>query len=151
MSREPGCLGGTISALRALVRRGSLYVASSAIDGRGCFAGAAFHRGEKVAELAGARISRREARRRLAGKRRIRICDLDDRVSIDASVGGDATAFINHSCRPNLFMRVTRGHALFFALRPINAGDELLLDYGESHHAGTKRCHCGAPGCRRRL
>jgi SET domain-containing protein len=124
------------------------YVAPSRIDGRGCFAGASYQRGQKVAELAGARISRREARRRMAGKQRIRICDLDERVSIDASDGGDATAFINHSCQPNVFMRVTRGHALLFALAPIRAGDELLLDYGLSHHDGTKRCRCGADRCR---
>src|SRR5919112_95801 len=119
------------------VDRSPTYVAPSPIEGRGCFAAHSFRRGEKVGELAGARISRREARRRMAGRRRIRICDLDERVSIDASDGGDATAFINHSCRPNLFMRVTRGHALLFALQPIRAGDELLLDYGLSHHDGT--------------
>lgn len=84
----------------------------------------------------------------MAGKQRIRICDIDERVSIDASDGGDATAFINHSCRPNLFMRVTRGHALLFALRSIRPGDEMLLDYGLSHHDGAKRCRCGADGCR---
>jgi SET domain-containing protein len=126
----------------------SCYVARSPIDGRGCFAASRYRRGQKVAELAGARISRREARRRIAGRRRIRICDLDERVSIDASVGGDATAFINHSCRPNVFMRVTRGHALLFALQPIRPGDELLLDYGVSHHDGAKRCRCGADRCR---
>ena len=84
----------------------------------------------------------------MAGKRRIRICDLDEQVSIDASDGGDATAFINHSCRPNLFMRVTRGHALLFALQPIRPGDELLLDYGLSHHDGNRRCRCGTNRCR---
>ena len=125
-----------------------LYVAKSAIDGRGCFSAATFEPRRKVAELAGARISRQEARRRMAGRRRIRICDLDERTSIDASDGGDATAFINHSCQPNLFMRVTRGHALLFALRPIRPGDEMLLDYGASHHDGSLRCRCGAPGCR---
>jgi SET domain-containing protein len=130
------------------VQRPPSYIARSPIDGRGCFAAKSFRRGQKVAELAGARISHREARRRMAGKRRIRICDLDEQVSIDASDGGDATAFINHSCRPNLFMRVTRGHALLFALRPIRRGDELLLDYGLSHHDGTRRCRCGTSSCR---
>lgn len=130
------------------VQRFLAYVAPSPIEGRGCFAAETYRRGQKVGELAGARISRREARRRMAGKRRIRICDLDEHVSIDASDGGDATAFINHSCRPNLFMRVTRGHALLFALQPIRPGDELLLDYGPSHHDGTRRCRCGATGCR---
>ena len=25
---------------------------------------------------------------------------------------------------------------------------ELTADYGETHHAGTLRCRCGAPNCR---
>jgi SET domain-containing protein len=73
---------------------------------------------------------------------------VDQRWSIDASVGGDATAFINHSCQPNLFSRVIRGHVVFFALRDIRAGEELTLDYVVSHHDDSKRCHCGAELCR---
>jgi uncharacterized protein len=125
-----------------------IAVARSTIDGRGCFATRAFKRREKVAELLGERITRREAERRSAGRRRIRICDVDERTSIDAGVDGDATAFINHSCEPNLFMRVTRGHVLFFALRDIARGDELTVDYEQTPHSDSTRCRCGSPSCR---
>lgn len=70
------------------------------------------------------------------------------RTAIDASVGGDATAFINHSCDPNLFMRIVRGHALFFARRDIAPGDELTLDYEFTPHSDRTRCRCGSPNCR---
>jgi SET domain-containing protein len=130
-----------------LVQMG-IVVRASRIDGRGCFASRGFVRREKVAELIGERITRREAERRSAGKRRIRICDVDGRSSIDAGVNGDATAFINHSCDPNLFMRVMHGHVLFFALRDIRRGEELTLDYEQSPHSDTKRCRCGARSCR---
>lgn len=127
---------------------GDLYVAPSRIEGRGCFAATAIARRRRVGELAGERIARREAQRRTERRRRIRICDIDDRTSIDASRGGDATAFINHSCDPNLFMRTVHGHVLFFARRDIAPGDELTLDYGDSYHDGRKRCRCGARNCR---
>jgi SET domain-containing protein len=125
-----------------------LFIAKSKIDGRGCFAAIDFHKRQKVAELAGERVGRAEARKRIGTHERIRICDVDGTVSIDAGRNGDETAFINHSCDPNLFMRVQRGHVLFFALRDIRAGDELSLDYGESHHDGRRRCRCGAANCR---
>jgi len=125
-----------------------LFIARSKIDGRGCFAAVDFPKRRKVAELAGERVGRAEARRRIGRQQRIRICDIDDRVSIDAGRHGDETAFINHSCDPNLFMRVQRGHVLFFARRDIRAGEELLLDYGDSHHDGRRRCRCGAANCR---
>jgi SET domain-containing protein len=130
------------------MRAPSLFIAPSRIEGRGCFAAQPFTRGRKVGELRGERISRKEAGRRAARRQRIRICDVDDRTAIDATRGEDATAFINHSCEPNLYTRTVRGHVLFFALRNIRPGDELCLDYGASYHEGRKRCRCAAPRCR---
>ena len=124
-----------------------LVAGKSPINGRGCYAAVRFRRGKKVGELLGERITNREAARRVAKGGKIRICELDDRWSIDASRGGDATAFINHSCEPNCFSRVTRGHMLFFALRDIAPGEEITLDYTPSQHPG-RRCTCGAPKCR---
>lgn len=125
-----------------------LVPGKSRINGRGCYAAVAFKRGRKVGELLGERINNREAARRVAQGGKIRICELDDRWSIDASRGGDATAFINHSCQPNCFSRVTCGHMLFFALRDIEPGEEITLDYTPSQHPG-RRCTCGAAKCRR--
>ena len=124
-----------------------LIARKSGINGKGCFAAAPFQRGRKVGELLGERISNREAARRVAKGGKVRICELDERWSIDASRGGDATAFINHSCAPNCYSRVTRGHMLFFALRDIAPGEEITLDYTPSQHPG-RRCTCGAPSCR---
>jgi SET domain-containing protein len=98
--------------------------------------------------LRGERITRAEARRRVRHRQRIRICDVDERTAIDATKAADPTAFINHSCQPNLYARTLRGHVLFFALRKISPGEELSLDYGASYHDGRKRCRCGMPRCR---
>ncbi len=101
----------------------------------------------KIGELAGERISNAEARRRVAKGGKLRICEIDERWSIDASRGGNATAYINHSCAPNCFSRVTRGHMLFLSLRDIAAGEEITLDYTPSQHPG-RPCTCGAANCR---
>ncbi len=56
--------------------------------------------------------------------------------------------FINHSCAPNTFMRRTKDRAEFYALRAIAKGEELTVDYEDSHHEGRLRCRCGAARCR---
>ena len=124
-----------------------LIAGKSAINGKGCYAAVAIAARKKVGELIGEKISNREAARRVARGGKVRICELDERWSIDASRGGDATAFINHSCAPNCFSRITRGHMLFFALRDIGVGEEITLDYTPSQHPG-RRCTCGAENCR---
>ena len=124
-----------------------LAVAPSGIHGRGCFATVRFPRWRKIAEYTGERITNAEARRR--GHRRVlRISGLDDRCSIDGSVGGNGTHYISHSCRPNCFMRTVGGRLLVFALRDIAPGEEITLDYVSSLHSDRKRCSCNAPGCR---
>ena len=120
----------------------------SKIDGRGCFATVRFLRGRKIAELTGERVSRVVAARRMRGKRRIHIAGIDSYWGIDSSRGGNPTQYLNHSCEPNCYKKILYGHILFFALRDIEPGEEITLDYVESYHPDTKRCRCGAPGCR---
>jgi SET domain-containing protein len=125
-----------------------IEVRPSKIDGRGCYATVPFKRRRKVAELAGERISRVEAARRMRGKRRLHICAIDSYWNVDSSRGGNGTQFINHCCEPNAFMRVVAGRIIIFALRDIEPGEEITLDYGETYHPDTYRCRCGAPSCR---
>ena len=125
-----------------------IEVRPSRIDGKGCYAAAPFKRRRKVAELAGERISRVEAARRMRGKRRLHICAIDAYWNVDSSRGGNGTQYINHCCEPNAYMRVVAGRILIFALRDIEPGEEITLDYGETYHPDTYRCRCGAPSCR---
>ena len=129
-------------------RAHGIEVKPSDIDGKGCFATVFFPKGRKIAELTGERIARVEAARRMRGRRRLRICAIDSYWGIDASVGGNGTQYVNHSCRPNSFMRIMYGHIIFFALRDIQPGEEITLDYVESYHSNDKRCHCDSPSCR---
>jgi uncharacterized protein len=128
-----------------------IAIKPSKIDGKGCFATVRFHKGCKIAEYVGEKISRREIARRVKGKSRLYISGLDSYWAIDASKLGNGTQFINHSCAPNCYVKIIHGHILFFALRDIEPGEEILLDYVDSYHSDSKRCNCGAPTCRRRI
>jgi len=123
-----------------------LYVGRSAITGRGLFAGCAIPGRAKIGEFEGEVITIREARRRARGRRIVAIVELDG-CAIDATATGRGFRFINHSCAPNTFTRLTASRAEFYALRRIRRGEELTVDYGHSHHAGQLACRCGAPQC----
>jgi len=124
-----------------------LTIKKSAIEGRGCVATIAFKHRRKIAEYTGEKITNAEANRR-ASRRKLRICAINERWSLDGSRGGNGTHYINHSCEPNAFMQILYGHILFIALRDIRPGEEITIDYESTLHSNKKRCVCGAPSCR---
>jgi SET domain-containing protein len=124
-----------------------LEIRDSPIQGKGCFANSPFPGGRKIAEYEGQRITNAEARRR-ATRRKLRICAINNRWSLDGSRGGNGTHYINHCCTPNAYMKILYGHILFMALRDISPGEEITIDYYSTLHSDTKKCTCGAPSCR---
>lgn len=124
-----------------------LAVRRSPINGKGCFATVLFPKGRKIAEYAGERISRQEVARR-RHRQRLRICAINHYWSLDGSVGGNGTHYVNHSCDPNSFMKILYGHILFIARRDIHPGEEITLDYISTYHSDKKKCHCQAASCR---
>lgn len=119
----------------------------SGIDGFGAFAAEPIPAHRKIGEIRGESISVSEARRRAAGMARIMIVELSDRKAIDSSKGSDPMRFTNHSCAPNARLQIRDGRVEFYALRPITPGEEITVNYGETHHEGTLKCRCGAPNC----
>lgn len=124
-----------------------LTIKPSPIHGKGCFATTSFTRRHKIAEYAGEKITNAEARRR-SHRKTLRICEVNSRWSLDGSRGGNGTHYINHSCTPNAFMQILYDHILFIALRDIEAGEEITIDYETTLHPNDKKCICGAPNCR---
>jgi SET domain-containing protein len=120
----------------------------SAIDGTGTFAAEPIPARAKIGEIRGESISVAEARRRARRGGRLMLVEVSERRAVDASASTDLLRFANHSCRPNAALRIQRGRIEIYAQRDIAPGDEITLDYGETHHAGTLACRCGAPGCR---
>jgi SET domain-containing protein len=125
----------------------ALRVGASRLTGRGLFAGSFVAKRAKIGEFEGEIVSIAEARRRAARRRLIAIVELERRA-IDATATRRGFRYINHSCEPNTFMRCTATRAEFYALRDIRPGEELTVDYGESHHEGRLRCRCGSRKCR---
>jgi uncharacterized protein len=79
------------------------------------------------------------------------IVEVSQKKAIDFSKSGDPMRYTNHSCRPNARLCIRQGRVEFYALRAIAAGEEITVNYGETHHEGKLACRCGAPGCVGRL
>jgi uncharacterized protein len=82
---------------------------------------------------------------------RIMIVELSARKAIDFSMSADPMRYTNHSCQPNARLCIRQGRVEFYALRAISPGEEITVNYGETHHEGRLACRCGAPGCVGRL
>ena len=126
-------------------------VLPSVIDGQGAFAAEAIPARRKIGEIRGESVSVRTARQRAKGQQRIMIVEVSDKRAIDASLSTDPLRFTNHSCRPNAVLRIRQGRVEFYAMRALRPGDEITVDYGETHHEGRLVCRCGAAGCVGRL
>ena len=123
-------------------------VRESAIDGHGVFAAEPVPARRKIGEIRGEAISVREARIRATRSERVMIVELSEKKAIDFSKSLDPMRFTNHSCAANARLCIRQGRVEFYALRKLQAGEEVTVDYGETHHEGRLRCRCGAPGCR---
>lgn len=131
-------------------QRVAVTLRRSRIDGYGVFAAEAVAAGTRLGDLTGEPITVAEARRRAeaAGRSgRLMLVELSPVRAIDASRSQDAMRFTNHSCAPNARIEVADGEVRFFALRDLQSGEEITVDYGLTHHQGTLACRCGAPGC----
>jgi SET domain-containing protein len=129
----------------------AVRVARSAIDGFGVFAAETVPPRLKIGEIRGESITIAEARRRAASQQRIMIVEVSMKRAIDASQSSDPMRFTNHSCQPNARLTIRDGRIEFYALRAITVGEEITVNYGETHHEGRLQCRCGAPGCVGRL
>ncbi|MEP7318479.1 MAG: SET domain-containing protein [Panacibacter sp.] len=119
----------------------------STIDGKGAFALQKITARKKIGNLGGEVISLREARRRAKLTKRVAMVEFGDGRALDASVNPNELRYVNHSCKPNSYMRVCYSRVEFYALRNIKKGEELTCNYGPTHHDGKLKCRCGAPGC----
>ena len=136
---------------RPAYQKFAVDVRASAIDGQGVFAAEAVRKRLKIGEIRGESISVSEARIRATRSERIMIVELSAKKAIDFSRSNDPMRYTNHSCQPNARLCIRQGRVEFYALRAIAPGEEITVNYGETHHEGRLQCRCGAPGCVGRL
>ncbi len=138
----------TPPVVRPAYQKFAVDVKASVIDGHGAFAAEPIPPRLKIGEIRGESISVADARIRATRAERIMIVELSDRKAIDFSKSSDPMRYTNHSCQPNARLCIRQGRVEFYALKAIKPGEEVTVDYGETHHEGKLRCQCGAPGCR---
>ena len=124
-----------------------MEIRESRIHRRGVYALERIPAHRKVIEYTGEKISRRETKRRGQGNVTY-LFTLDDYWTIDGAFGGSGAEIINHSCEPNLYTWIVKGHILYMSKRAIRAGEELTVDYRFSDKIDEVRCRCGARKCR---
>jgi uncharacterized protein len=124
-----------------------LEIRESRIHRRGVYALERIPPRRKVIEYTGERISRRETKRRGDGPITY-LFTLDDYWTLDGAVGGSGAEIINHSCDPNIYTMIFKGHILYMSKRLIRPGEELTVDYRFSDKIGRVACKCGAKNCR---
>ena len=129
----------------------SLSIQKSSLHGLGCFATVRFLKGNRIAEYAGEKISRQEAMRRMKRPDGKRISELEAEWYIDGSVDGNQSQYINHSCDPNADAVVIGGSLFIFALREIEPGEEITVDYLNSFEQDQSVCQCLTASCRQRI
>lgn len=120
---------------------------ASKIDGKGAFALKKISARKKIGNLGGEIISLKEARRRARQTKRVAMVEFGDGRALDASIESNELRSVNHSCKPNTFMRVCYSRVEFYDLKLIKKGEEITCNYGQTHHDGKLKCRCGAPGC----
>ena len=138
---------GAQAPARGQPQKFAVEVRASVIDGQGAFAAEAIPAKRKIGEVRGEAVSLQEAHARARGQARIMMIAVSARRAVDASQSQDALRYTNHSCRPNATLRVNQGRVEFYAMRDVPAGEEITVNYGETHHQGRLQCRCGVAGC----
>ncbi len=109
--------------------RGYALSVRRALAGKGLFAGEDIPKGICVIEYTGNVLMGRDAE----GKGGKYLFEVSARKTIDGNVRSNSARYINHSCRPNCEAIVRRGRVFIFSRARINAGTELVYDYGKEY------------------
>jgi len=102
---------------------------SSPAVGRGLFAALPIRKSAFIAEYTGERITTA-----VADKHPSRyLFELDDNWTINGVTPHNIAGYINHACEPNAEAEIEDDHINVYALRTIEAGEEITMDYGEEY------------------
>src|SRR5512138_3676490 len=134
-------------------------VRDSEIHGRGVYALKRIRKGTRIIEYVGDRVSHATADRRYERKGEddghTFLFIVDDKIVIDAGIGGNEARFINHKCDANCETVTERRRVYIEAIRNIEPGEELGYDYqltwestDDPEELALYACRCGAKKCR---
>jgi SET domain-containing protein len=121
-------------------------VARSKINGEGVFTKEFIPAGARVIECRGIIVGPEDITEDM------RVMQIGPDVYLAEDVNNpNLDDYLNHCCEPNLGF--LEGTLELFALRDIEAGEELFIDYSTcmNEEGWTIRCGCRAPSCRGRV
>ena len=121
---------------------------TSPIDGRGLYARSAISTGE-IAVVKGGYILTRKQRDEIGKELGPSEVQVAEELFIGPSTMSEREGgmmHLNHSCEPNVGVQ---GQIVFVALRDIDQGEELTLDYAMiDDELSEMQCRCGTKSCR---
>lgn len=121
----------------------------SPIDKKGLFAKVSINKDEIVVIRSGHIINEEEleAKKYSIKDADFRIADNFYLAPLSKEEFENVMTFINHSCEPNLGIM---GNCIFVAMRNIEVGEEVCLDYAMFDNNDTSfECTCKSPSCRK--
>jgi SET domain-containing protein len=131
-----------------------IEVRQSGVHGQGVYAVQSIPKGTRIIEYTGERVSWEDAPDDDNDPHTFNF-GLENGKVINPGVGGNDARWINHSCDPNCEAVEEDDRVFIYAIRDIQAGEELLYDYQLEidepiTDASRKKfaCQCGAPNCR---
>jgi uncharacterized protein len=131
-----------------------IEVRESDVHGRGVYAAQLIPKGTRIIEYAGERVSWEAAPDDVDDPHTFNF-GLENGDVINPEVDGNDARWINHSCDPNCETVEEDDRVFIYAMRTIQAGEELLYDYHMEldepiTESARKKfaCNCGAPNCR---
>jgi len=125
-----------------------LFVKRSKINGNGLFTYQSFKKNDFVGYVKGPKVRVKKFTPTLS---QISMNWFGVSKEIWINPGNSEFNFINHSCDPNCALITTRK---VVAIKSINAGDELTIDYSLNESDEGWRidnCRCGAKNCRKTI
>jgi len=138
-----------------------VIVRRSSVHGNGVFAMQPLAAGERVLEYKGEITAWRDAvrrHRREGVEGHTFLCGLSDGRVIDGSRGGNSARWLNHACAPNCETIEDAGRIFIHTLRPIEAGEELFIEYLlttddplNEDIRSQYACRCAATDCRQSM
>jgi hypothetical protein len=76
------------------------------------------------------------------------VITFDAKHDMDARPQWSPAGHVNHGCYPNCAIKKKRGGLWLTSIRPIEQGEELLIDYDFDLGEEFEPCRCGHPRCR---
>ncbi len=119
--------------------------------GKGLFAKTAIKKGAFILEYTGVPLTAEEADDH-PGRY---LFELDEKVTLNGDTDDNTAKYINHSCDPSVEAEIDEEddgskHINIYAVRDIQAGEELYIDYDEEYFDEFIRpigCQCGSANC----